>query len=419
MFTIKAMTIRKSLLLLCLLHVPKTQGFASVSPQKNSVVASNLDTKVDPLASTKHPNKLRPSRRSSKRRNQNLKPGAYHDVPEDELHVKTMDLLQNCGEIGEMTAGQAHEAGKLLIAWSKRYFLQSGEMSELLLKKLVSEKAAGNEKAKPGVKLFNSCMNAWIKCGKANGYQNALNLLEDLNEYVLTNPNTNWKKQEQIAQCYSTTIAGCCSAKTRSSADVACDLLEKMGKGREVKHYNAVLNIYASLYEHESVLKIFQRIKELSDAGEKRVTPNRTTFNIVIKALSGSKEIGCVHKAEEILTLMEDAYYNGNKFISPDKISYTSILAAWSRICNKESVEKAEMYLERMQMMYKDGNRKVKPDTVTYNTILNIVANSRIIDAGERCTRILSSMEQLHELGDNSVKPNIVSYNAVRLIYLC
>lgn len=406
-----------SLLFLWLLHVPETRAFASVSPPKITVVAPNLHAKEDPLPSVRHSNNIRPSRRISRRIDNDLKPGAYHDVTEDELYDKTMDLLQNCGELGEMTAGQAHEAGRLLIAWSKRYVPQSGEMSELMLKKLVTEKAAGNEKAKPGVNLFNSCMNAWIKCGKANGYQNALDLLEDLNEYLQTYTKKSWKKQDQVSKCYSTIIAGCCSSKTRSSADIAFELLEKMNIGREVTHYNFVLNIYASHYEHKSVLKIFQRMKELSDAGEKGVTPNRTTFNIVIKALSSSK-MECVHKAEEILLEMENAYFDGNKLISPDKISYTSILAAWSRICNKQSVEKAEMYLERMQIMYKDGNKKVKPDTITYNTVLNIVSNSHNNDAGEKCLRILSSMEELHELGDNSVKPNLISYNAVCMLCL-
>ena len=403
-------------LLLWHLNSAETHALASLSPQKHVVVASNLlGEQQVPMPSSKHKHNIRQSRRKAGGVTHNLKPGAYHDSTEEEIYTKTMDLLQNCGEVGEMTAGQAHEAGRLLIAWSKRYVPQSGEMSELLLRKLVSEKAAGNQKAKPGLNLFNSCMNAWIKCGKANGYQKAFDLLEYLNEYLNTHSGK-IPKQQQLAKCYATVIAGCCSVKTKSSADVACELLEKMDIDRQVKHYNAVLNIYASIYDHKSVLRIFQQMKELRDAGEKSVAPNRTTFNIVIKALSGCKEMNCVRKAEEILTEMENAYFDGNRGISPDKISYTSILAAWSHICNKQAVEKAEMYLERMHIMYNEGNRHAKPDAVTYNTVLNIIANSRSFDAGARSLKILSSMEQLHELGAKGVKPNLISYNAVRTL---
>jgi len=394
------------------LNSAETHAFASLSP--HVVVASNfLGEQQDPLPSSKQKHNIRPSRRKPGGGTHNLKPGAYHDSTEEELYTKTMDLLQNCGEVGEMTAGQAHEGGKLLIAWSKRYVLQSGEMSELLLRKLVSEKAAGNQKAKPGVNLFNSCMNAWIKCDPQNGYQKAFELLEYLNEYSKTVTT----KQPQLAKCYATVIAGCCSAKTKRSADVACELLEKMDIDRQVKHYNAVLNTYASIYDHKSVLRIFQQMKELRDADENSVAPNRTTFNIVIKALSGCKKMKCVRKAEDILTEMENAYFDGNRCISPDKISYTSILAAWAQICNKQAVEKAEMILERMHIMYSKGNRHAKPDAVTYNTVLNIIANSRAFDAGARSLKILSSMEQLHELGANGVKPTLVSYNAVRTMW--
>lgn len=349
---------------------------------------------------------------STKRhRQRDLSKGAYSNLSEEELYTKTINHLATCNQVGNMTGNQIQETGKLLVAWSKRRVMQSGEMSESLLRRLVDEKVAGNEKARPSVNHFNSCMNAWIKCGRAIGYQKAIELLKDLNIYLQTHDNV--PNDDEVSKCYGTVIAGCIKNKSRSSADLACEILEKMDSGREVKHYNSVMNAYASLYDHKAVLRIFQKMKEMSNAGEENVRPNRTTYNIVIKSLSGCQEMKCIRMAERILAEMENSHRKGVKNISPDRISYTSMLTAWSRVCTKQSVDKAEMYLQKMTNAANKGNRHVRPDTVTYNAILNIIANSNLFDSGRRSLKILSKMEKLYELGDRDLKPNVISYNAV------
>mmetsp|Transcript_13522 Transcript_13522/g.25375 ORF Transcript_13522/g.25375 Transcript_13522/m.25375 type:complete len:774 (+) Transcript_13522:140-2461(+) len=336
-----------------------------------------------------------------------------YDLTEKQLCTQTNQLLDSCGENGEMTLDKIQLAEDLILTWSKRPFSKSaGEMSERLLQKLILEKECGNPHAKPSIHLFNCCMNCWLKSDRVNGYRKALDWLKDLNVYVQTHTDIPAEK-EDIAKCYGTAIDGCCRVKSRISADLALELLEKMDSGRDIKYFNAVMNAYATLYDHESVLKIFQRMKSMRDSGEIDFGPNRTSYNIVIKSLSGSNEMDCIRRAESILSEMESAYSNGDRLISPDKISYTTVLSAWSKICNKEAVEKAEMYLERMHKMANEGNTEVKPDCVTYNTILNVIANSKSIDSGERSLKILNRMEELYELGDADVKPNLISYNAV------
>ena len=376
----------------------------------------NKNTNKDDSGAEMNTNNSNNTQKHKRRRRgrHNLKPGAHYDLTEEELFSKTTELLEKCGDIGNMTAGQAHEAGRQLISWSKRHTHKSGEVSELLLRRLISERNAGNQYAKPSVKLFNSVMNAWTKCGRDCGHIKALELLKEMNVYVQKHQDAATKRLH-IAKCYCTVIDGCCKAKSKTGkeADIAYELLEKMDLGRQTKHYNAVLNAYASIYDYNSVIRIFQDMKKLSELGNKTVEPNRTTYNIMIKSLSGSKKMHCVRKAEEVLFEMENAFLNGNKHIAPDKISYTSILSAWSRTCTKQAIEKAEMYLEKMNNMYSNGNNKVKPDSVTYNTVLSIIANSRSFDAGDRGLDILEKMEQLYELGDADVKPNLISYNAV------
>lgn len=436
----------------------------------------------------------------SKNKRQLNTQGPYHELSTSQLRIKTMSLLQS-SNMGEMTAGQAHECGKLVIAWSKRIKQgrsrnrisqksndrsrhdnkssakyvsyaahQAGEMADRLLRRLLQEKEVGNDHAKPSVNLYNSAMNAWTKCGDEAGVQRSLDLLMLMQSNLMSTQNStgsigiddlkmkmdiknhqririidsnrekviekkkspqklgqgeNQRKIPQhkepihLAKCYLTAINGCCKVKTIKSADIATHiLLEQMEElqhngGRETRHFNAVLNAYASMYDHKSVLSLFQRMKELYQGGEVNIKPNSISYNIVIKALSGERRMSCVSKAENVLQEMEDAFYNGDRDMTPDKISYTSTLAAWARFCSRQALEKAELYLGRMNEMYEKGNTKVKPDTVTYNTVLNIIANGKSKDAGARSLKILENMEKLFELGDEDVKPNIVSYNAV------
>ncbi len=111
-------------------------------------------------------------RRRGRKRRYPLKPGPYHDLSSAELQVKTISLLKNA-KVGEMTAGQTHECGKLIISWSRRASSSSstpiqtnhdvekidtslsGKMAERLLRRLVKEKGAGNELAKPSANLYN------------------------------------------------------------------------------------------------------------------------------------------------------------------------------------------------------------------------------------------------------------------------
>ncbi len=113
-------------------------------------------------------------RRRGRKRRFPLKPGPYHDLSSAELQVKTISLLKNT-KVGQMTAGEAHECGKLIISWSRRASPSSsssipiqtnhdteqidkslsGKMAERLLRRLVKEKDVGNELAKPSANLYN------------------------------------------------------------------------------------------------------------------------------------------------------------------------------------------------------------------------------------------------------------------------
>ena len=83
-------------------------------------------------------------------------PGAYANLSENELKNMTRTLL-NKYEVGEMTGQSLHEIQKLIASWSKRrHSSMKGNMSELLLRRMILENKMGNTNARIRVNLFNS-----------------------------------------------------------------------------------------------------------------------------------------------------------------------------------------------------------------------------------------------------------------------
>lgn len=338
--------------------------------------------------------------------------GAYTDLSDYELIDKTKLLLQ-ITHIGNFTAGQAHEAGKQILALSKRYTKQSSETADHMLRRLVDEKNAGNSNVKPSLNLFHSVMIALIKSNQQDGYQKAADLVPIMLEVFVKTPSNS----KQIGMCLIAVINGCSKAKTKAAADLSLDLFLKLGNldlnvGGVLKLFNTVLNMYSSINDHKSVFELWKRVKDNEIKG---IKPNCSTHNIMIKSLVGTNSITLIKKAEEILNFMEESCYSGDISIAPDRMSFTLILSAWSRIGldYDKAIEKAENYLMRMQQLYKNGLVLSKPDRITYNTVLNIIANSKSRTTGAKALQILEKMELLYECGDNTVRPSTASYNAV------
>lgn len=327
---------------------------------------------------------------------------------ENELYEKTKKHLESI-EIGNFTAGQAHETGKLIFVWSK---IRNGEMALALIRRLVDEKEANNPYSKLSPRLFHSVIDVLIQSKDGNGYQQAADLISSMHDNIETTSSNS----KQIAKCYTSIIEGSSKTKSKAAADIAFELFQKLETlgiwNREVKHLNAILSTYESVHDHKSVFQIWKMIREgkMSD-----IKLNRRTFNIIIKSLVGTNSMRCIRRAEEILNIMEQSHKNEDASTTPDRFTFTLILSAWARVGLNydKSIEKCEEYLTRMQRLHEKGLVKVKPDRITYNTVLNIIANSKAPNAGEKGLKILEKMDLLYECGDKTVRPSTASYNAV------
>lgn len=328
-----------------------------------------------------------------------------------ELYENTREHLDTIA-IGNFTAGQAHETGKQIFAWSKRNSDISGQMCNMLIRRLVDEKQSNNPHSKLSPNLFYTTISALIKSNDHHGYQKAVDLISVMHDNI----EVTTSHSKQVAKCYMTIIEGCQKSKSKAAADTAFDLFQKLetiGFGnRDVKHLNIILSAYESAHDHKSVFKIWKMIKEgqMND-----IKLNRRTLNIIIKTLVSTNSMRCIRRAEEILNDMEKSYKNEDASTTPDRFTFTLILSAWAHVglSYDKSIEKCEEYLTRMQKLHEKGLVKVKPDRITYNTVLNIIANSKAPKAGAKGLKILEKMDLLYQWGDKNVRPSTASYNSV------
>jgi len=404
----------------------------------------------------------------------------FSDLTLDELKQLTeYYLAQNIrpghdahGSDGTMSPQQMHEFSRLLSSWSKfspdsnhnhhnnrnrgggsnnrRKRTLAAEMAEQCLRELIEEQNAGNEGANKviSVDMYYLVIKAWLKVG---GYKELVHasLLLDLMEQ---------NNVESSTKCYAAVLDGWCKSKSKGAEMEAEKILERMGSrdgvGRDVRHYNNVMNRIAmggksnAGVEAERLLMEMIKLYKASykeggmntvngdsskpastsaaSANGMDMAPTRSSFNTVIKAYANAGGRNAARNAQRILGMMEDPSSSLGidkddtdtlemlqNNIAPDKISYTSILMAWANTNksgergDRDAGERAEELLESMACA------GIEPDTVTYNAVLKVWGKCGHRNAGERSEALLDKMLQLYESGDSDVIPDDVTFNTV------
>ncbi len=194
------------------------------------------------------------------------------------------------------------------------------------------------------------------------------------------------------AQCYTQAILSLSKSKELGSAQRANNLLYKM------------LEIY--------------------DSGEwGRQRPGVYAFNGVISAWANcaSSSLGNADKAEKILNLMEDLYFDQDKseydHLRPDSISYNTAIKAWTTSKEDAAMFRAEKLVERMEKRYDaigDDFLDVKPDSYTYNTMITGWLRSDLgIVSAENAEALLQRMVKKYLDGDIDLEPNQKIFSSI------
>jgi hypothetical protein len=375
-----------------------------------SVTATNSENKSKTSDFGESTAKRRNKKRSKQRSNTNKSPRRrytrtsrpYENYNTEELKQLTEYHLsksipseknndtQETTPIGDMSSEQMQEFAKLISSWSKltpnnrSERTLAAEMSEQCLRELIEEKLAGNKRIIQfmNADMYHSVIRAWLKTNSHVDLLHSTSLL-DLMERT-------HKGEEKLSsnsiRCYATVLDGWCKSRYNGAELKAEELLHRMNQrfpgDIDVRYYNNVMNRIAVSGKKDAGKEAERLLNVLIESykeGKENMTPDRSSFNTVIKAYAraatNTKDGKHAAKdARRILSMMEDPTSFGlgdiAKKIEPDKVSCTSILTAWASSGERDAGEKAEQLLQRMEDMHSRGNRGIKPDTVTYNAVI-------------------------------------------------
>lgn len=104
------------------------------------------------------------------------------------------------------------------------------------------------------------------------------------------------------------------------------------------------------------------------------MTPDTTSFNIVLNALAQGKEKNADVRAESLLERMESlsSSSEGSSNVAincpPDETSFNTVLNGWARSRQRGAAERATSILDHMSKRNEAGLSKVHPDWSTYST---------------------------------------------------
>jgi len=153
----------------------------------------------------------------------------------------------------------------------------------------------------------------------------------------------------------------------------------------------------------EILMRMYHRNRD--KAGDEAGAPRPTTrcFNAVLLAYANSRQLGGGKDALELLRFMEQLHLSGEyKDLSPDRFTFNIIMKALLCCGAKGASKKAHQLLQKME-----EDSHIKPDLLSYNTVLDSFSKEGDAQSAERL------LEQMFDSDDKSVKPNAHSYTAV------
>eukprot|EP00592_Proboscia_alata_P011932 CAMPEP_0194393130 /NCGR_PEP_ID=MMETSP0174-20130528/123125_1 /TAXON_ID=216777 /ORGANISM="Proboscia alata, Strain PI-D3" /LENGTH=497 /DNA_ID=CAMNT_0039188777 /DNA_START=159 /DNA_END=1647 /DNA_ORIENTATION=+ len=148
------------------------------------------------------------------------------------------------------------------------------------------------------------------------------------------------------------------------------------------------------------------------------------SFNTVLKAWSLECNNECsiderdddVSGAEHFLTKWEDLFLAGKVQVTPDRISFNSVIksySAQSHIC-RGNAAKAERVLKKMIQLSKTGiSKNVRPDSGSFEMVVDAWEKCGEADSAQRGEQICNDMDELYESGAIDVRPTAVMLSKV------
>jgi len=206
----------------------------------------------------------------------------------------------------------------------------------------------------------------------------------------------------------------------KRSAEKAQALLDEMmlkDVPLNTETFNGIINCWLkarnNVQARQQIERIVDNMVELSSNGNEEVYPDRYTINMLLTAIGQSARKDSVRKSYYILMNMEEEY--GKFGVTPDSTSFNLVLRCYTKSRDIQAGEKALKLLDIMENRFKNGDRNVRPDAYTYSTVIDSLI-SPTSDSGRAAEDVILRMEQLHT-SHNGEMPSTPVYNALIKAY--
>jgi len=143
------------------------------------------------------------------------------------------------------------------------------------------------------------------------------------------------------------------------------------------------------------------------------VSPNRRTYNSILKAHSKSRLPEAPKCAFAILNYM---LKSGREEIQPDVVSFTTVLDVWAKSKEENKAAQAQAILNMMNKWHvQTGDSSLRPNEMTYNTVLNACAFSAMASTEEQKQALKVALTTFQELQSpqNKAKADSITYGTL------
>lgn len=295
--------------------------------------------------------------------------------------------------------------------------------ADLLLERAETRYRCSNRvEARPTTITYANVLKAWANAERPMDAERILQKMITLSEN--SSDSTSSVKPNLI--CFNTVVNAWAKTKGRQSADNALRLMEKMEELSKLGEYR---DVYPDTITYSSVISAFARsgredagcrAEELLERsinlyhdGKVNLRPDSMTFCSVLDALAKQSQFdhkypsrkSSIKRAEEVFERMKQMHLSGNSSVRPNTVAYNILIGMYA---TAKKVEDAENLFQEMQ----SSQSIAKPDLITYNNYLYALANSDSKEHIERAISLLNEIKSTAD-GDTFIRPDTSSYMSV------
>ena len=302
-----------------------------------------------------------------------------------------------------------------------------------VLRRMIHAYAQDDTMTRPTVTNFNNVLRAY---SRTPSRVSALGAEVLLNRMELSKEDGGYDVDaDRMSYCFAILTCARCPNFTLA-ANMAEPILERMEKLSKVEAkrrkelsitnpplmfvdkecFNVVLVALSKSRDSDAVDRIFSiisRMEEYANEGQEHLRPNARSMNTALHRLSHARNNDAVQRAEQTLDRMLQMHTNGVADMRPDGFSFTPMLRCYQRLGTLEAAQKSNEIILRMEELYEKGILDKPPDRHHYTIVCSTWSLSRSKIAPQKCLEILSHMKEKDKEGWPKVTPNTITYNAI------